>query len=356
MKPEEITVWIPTCKRPQLLKTALRSVAEQTSRQLIREIIVIENGSDRSSEAICAGFADLPIKYIYREIPLAPGSIESVESTEELLRTLDTDLLAILFDDDWWAPNHLERAVEGLREVPDAVASCCSILHTTGENDFLSHVQCSFVPWFASGGRQTSGRRILGLPDVIVGSLIATPVHFSTMVVRRAVYLKSLAAFKEGNPYDTDRTIAVELACHGKLLCDSIPTAFVRLHESREMNRLNEAGEGQRWWDRTTQWIVELARERGIDIREEFAERLKATGVSGGQLKWNSSHGSVDYLMEHDFLDAEMAAWLKNDSLQGGVKNALKNVTPPFIWELRRKGNQILGSLIRKRRMRWRVA
>lgn len=347
MTQPQITVWIPTCKRPALLKTALASVSKQSAKAAIREVVVFENGLDRRSEAVCRAFGDLPITYVFREKPLDPGSVESVESAEVWLRSLDTTYIALLFDDDWWAPNHLERAIEGFQEVPGAVASFCSFLITAGETRYVSDVFGSFVPWFASGGHQVAGRWVLALPDLIVGGLMAVPVHYSSMVVRREDYLACLPSVKDGNPCDTDRAIAVELASRGKILCDPTPTAFVRIHEAQEHKRLTDSGATHYWHLHTTRQIVNRAKTNGIDIRGEFAARLKATGASIDQVEANCIHDSFDFLVQNRLVDV---AWTNRNPVLKALKKGLKNMTPPIIWKLGKEGRESLASLLGRSR------
>jgi len=63
---KDVSVLIPTAKRPDLLHTALESVDRQTEIARIGEVVVIENGEDRGSADVCKRFPNLPIRYLYR--------------------------------------------------------------------------------------------------------------------------------------------------------------------------------------------------------------------------------------------------------------------------------------------------
>jgi hypothetical protein len=325
MPSQSLTIWIQTCNRPHFLKTALESVRRQTARAAITSIILVENGADRRSEALCRAFPDLPIRYVFRDPPLAPGCIQSVEAAEKMIRDCDTDLLAVLFDDDWWAPNHLERALAGLREVPGAVASFSLYLHTGGEARYISHISENFVLWLATRGRPRGDWWVLSPADLVVSSLLASTLHYSTMVVNRTLFADAMAVLKIGNPYDTDRVIGVELGYHGKVLCDSLPSAFVRWHENNEWARLQKSGEGQQWWDRSTAEIVARAQSHGIDVAHEFAESMRATGTTINDLQRHGHPGAVDYLVRNHIVAPARAA-------SGG--ELLKNLMPPLIWKI----------------------
>jgi hypothetical protein len=281
------------------------------------------------------GFGDLPITYIFRDTPLAPGSIESVEATEELLRTRETALLAILFDDDWWTPNHLERALKGLQDVPDSIASFCLCLATTGEDSYVIQISDSFVPWFASGGLLKSGRYVLSLPDLVVGGLLSTFTPYSSMVVSRNVFLECARMMKTGNPFDTDRMLSVKLGEHGTVLCELTPTVFTRVHEGQETKRLVNSREAHLWWRQTTNQILAHARTHAIDVRKEFSKRLTTTGLSVIQLRRRCNKDPIDYLARNNYLHRSS---LDRDWL----KDALKNLTPPIIWQLGRRFYRLL--------------
>ena len=119
--------------------------------------------------------------------------------------------MAILFDDDWWMEHHLENAIDALASHPDAVMSCSTCIWTTGEEQYMTTVFGSFLPWFAASESMVNHRWLLDLSDILVASLINTTFHYSSMVVGREVYVKCIEAAANGNPYDTDRLIAVEV-------------------------------------------------------------------------------------------------------------------------------------------------
>lgn len=320
----EITVWIPTCCRPALLETALRSVAEQTIGKTIHEVVVVENGGDRESEKLCRNWPSLPIRYVYRNPPLPPGSVENLAATKDLLAGLRTPLVALLFDDDWWTPNHLESALDGLRTVDGSTAWFSSGLFITDETGYITGATGSFVPWLAASGRNTHGRWVLTLADLIVGSQIATPFHLSSMVVERETYLKALDVLPDGNPYDTDRLMAVELARHGTVVCEPLPTVFVRRHSGQESRRLDLSGEGARWWRDSTAKIRQLADEIGLDLRQELQVRLRATGSSHHELEENAHIYAIADLARMGVLGDPRALFR--------LKMITRQLMPPLVW------------------------
>jgi glycosyltransferase involved in cell wall biosynthesis len=70
-----LSVVVPTAARPAYLRTALKSVANQTAADNILEVIVSENLSDKTSQGVCEEFPSLPIKYVFRNPPLHRSSM-----------------------------------------------------------------------------------------------------------------------------------------------------------------------------------------------------------------------------------------------------------------------------------------
>lgn len=326
---EEVSVWIPTYKRPAMLRTALRSVASQTAVKSIREVVVIENGLDERSREVCAEFGELPITYSCREKSLPPGSRENTEAYKKTLGEFKTRLVALLFDDDWWAPGHLASALESFTVVPDCVASFCTCMWTAGESGFLIGLLGDFIPWFAAGGRRTANRWVLAFPDLVVASQIATAFHYSSMTIDREVYLSCVEAIGHENPFDTDRLLSIELGFHGKVVCDPMPNVFVRVHATTESARLEQTGEARLWFRRSTDQIVERARQKGLNLGDEFAARLQSTGASFDSLRDSSHLQNIDYLVQKGIIARPRSQNLKPWSR---VKNAARGIVPPLLY------------------------
>jgi glycosyltransferase involved in cell wall biosynthesis len=325
---EGVTIWIPTCARPGLLGTALRSVRDQTARTAICEVIVVENGGDDRSAKTCSEHAELPITYTFREVPLSPGTPESLEAEIKLLQNVRSRYVALLFDDDWWMPEHLARSLEGLRMTEGSVASFGACITTTGEEGYMTGFYGSFIPWFAASGRHEHGRLVLSLPDLIVAGQINTSFHYSSLVVERDALIASLSDMDPSNPYDTDRSLSIELGRRGFVLCDPVPSVFVREHRGQESVRLAQSGEGARWWKHSTHRILNLAKSHNIDVSREFDARIRATGVSIDQLRGHSHFRSIDYLLRRKLLSLPSAGrrtvWLKS---------VLRELVPPIVWK-----------------------
>ena len=321
-----LSVFIPTCNRPTMLRTALFSVANQTAIDQVSEVIVIENGLCRESKAICDEFPNLPINYLFRETPLSPG----IESIDDAMKYIHGDFLAILFDDDWWLESHLERAMGSFTMWDNVIASYANCITTSGEQSPFSGFFCQFNPWFAATEKQKLDRWQFSLADLLVANLISTAFHFSSLVVTREVWMHSIEVIRDGNPYDIDRLLAVEFGKFGSVIADHIPSVVVRMHPGQEAIRLI-GDEGQKWWDCTTKKLTKLASERGIDIKQEFMKRLRMKEISTEKLIEATSRNSKDTLEEYGVIDA---GYLRRHSRLSSTKKILRELCPPFVYKL----------------------
>jgi len=320
-----ISVLIPTANRPAMLRTALRSVAAQTALAHVAEVVVIENLGNRDSEGVCREFAQLPIRYYFRDPPIPPG----IETTRDAVSRVRCDRMAILFDDDWWMDDHLENAICSLEGCSEAVASYCSYILTTGEDGYMMKVGNSFIPWFAASKTPVNHRWVLDLPDLLVASQIGTAFSFMTLLTFRDVWAKCIECFAHGNPYDTDRLISVELGRYGKVICDSRPHVYVRHHDGQEERRLKSLGVGAFWWKESTRRLIEVARTEGIDLAHEFSTRMAAKGVDTETLRLHACHDAIDDLLNNGILSA--------DHTSSFPRRAYRSLMPPILQNVIRR-------------------
>lgn len=96
-----ISVILPTFDRPQFLKEALFSLANQTYKNF--EVLIVDNG-EIPSKTIVEQFAkEIDIKYF------VTGKLQSVGAAKNIaLKNVRGEWIAYLDDDDWFHPNHLE--------------------------------------------------------------------------------------------------------------------------------------------------------------------------------------------------------------------------------------------------------
>jgi hypothetical protein len=317
-----------------MLAEALESVVRQTGLKYIKEVIVIENLLNRDSENICRQFHGLNINYVFLEKTISPGYNLTIEG----LKYANEKHVAYLFDDDWWTEKHIERAVESFQTAKDVVATFGSSLFTTSPNGHWLRSEFSFNQYFSYSGNYKNSRMNFTLEDTVVACLLRTTFHLSTLVVKKDILLDSIGCFKDGNPYDTDRLIAVEFALKGQVIIDNKQSAFIRTHNNTERNRVYLSGEAQIWWDRTTERILNVAKEKNINLKCAYEKRMIDKKVSINEIILNSDcHGSVEYLIKKGILQEDRQMLRKNQPtneisklLKLGSKNHKKHINNKF--------------------------
>ncbi len=111
---EKVSVIIPTYARPDLLKRAVRSVAEQSYKEI--ECIVVDDSALKENEKVIAEFRDPRIRYCShkeRRYASAARNTGIKSSTGEYIAFLD--------DDDEWVKDKLERQMELFQKTSERV-------------------------------------------------------------------------------------------------------------------------------------------------------------------------------------------------------------------------------------------
>src|SRR5580704_5194067 len=123
----QTSVIITTRDRPEMLGDALISVRRQTRREAIGQVIVSENGLTDGSRGVCKEFSDLPVQYVKQEPP-----VSSLMHLKAIWHHVEGPYVAILHDDDWWMPDHLENALNALDGQSECVATFSNFLDSRG--------------------------------------------------------------------------------------------------------------------------------------------------------------------------------------------------------------------------------
>jgi glycosyltransferase involved in cell wall biosynthesis len=263
-----LTVLLPTARRPAMLRTALQSVAAQTARAKIARVVVSENGGDRGSEAVCAEFPQLPITYVFRSPTTQP-----LEHGRLLMNAYpDTAFSAILHDDDWWTPAHLANGLAALEENPDAPVYGSGHFVVSAESSMLN---CSgnLFPWFGANYAAYAPYWKLSRLNVLLGELLGTISHYSTLIARTSALREASSIFDTGNVFDNDRMIVFALAQAGPLLFNPTPEVYVRNHGVQD-TYLFPDGEKARHMCATTRWLVESSGKSWDAIVHQFSRRM----------------------------------------------------------------------------------
>lgn len=262
-----ISVIIPTGGRPQMLRTALQSVADQIAVSQIDHVFVSEGKGDSSSSAICNEFPQLPITYILRErLPLLPH-FQAV-----MRECLQSQYTAILHDDDWWHPEHLSNALKALSENPEASLYGASHCVVWGESSLMA-CDSNAIPWFGAGFPSFRSLWSLSSEQMLIGALLGTPMHYSSMVMPTDQLRKCTYVYDLGNSFDNERMLTYALSLHGSVLFRPFPDLCVRWHESQDNVGLSpETKNG--FMSFTTDWMIRISGLSWNEAATRFVERL----------------------------------------------------------------------------------
>jgi glycosyltransferase involved in cell wall biosynthesis len=122
-----VSVIIPTYNRPAYLKEAIASVLGQTYTNL--EVIVSDDGSVDSPEAIVASFQDARLRFRRN-----PTNLGIAWNATHAFQTAQGKYVASLNDDDLWNADFLEKLVPPLEAHPELVLAFCdySVMDSEG--------------------------------------------------------------------------------------------------------------------------------------------------------------------------------------------------------------------------------
>ncbi|NJN87610.1 MAG: glycosyltransferase family 2 protein [Leptolyngbyaceae cyanobacterium SL_7_1] len=121
-----VSIVIPTYDRPDYLREALQSAVQQTYQSI--EIIVSDNGSPTSPEALVQSFQDERIRFWRNQT-----NIGMFANTMNALKLARGKYVALLHDDDRWEPTFLEKLVPPLETYPEAIVCFCDQLIIDGD-------------------------------------------------------------------------------------------------------------------------------------------------------------------------------------------------------------------------------
>lgn len=284
-----VQVLIATRRRPDYLRVALESVRVQSAVGRIGTVVVSENGGSRESEKVCADFQDLPILYLFQQ-----PELDSHAHARELTKIDRQPYTAILHDDDWWTPCHLEVACRLLDEHVERNAYFSGYLELT--DGFPPEVYRNvWRVWAAAGKDFRPPVLVLDFVQVLIASLLSTSFHYSTVVARTESFRSAMReCCDSGNTFDTDRMCPVLLADPAGIVYSTRPTAVVRRHSEQDSRTAAHMKHGDQIMVETTRWIQRRwprqCREAAIyfntAVQDIGEEKLRlVTGQGGDPLR-----------------------------------------------------------------------
>lgn len=322
MKP--FTVIIPTANRPDFLKTALNSVVRQNNLNEIEEVIVSENLGDRSSEEVCKQFESLlPIRYVFQD-----PQKTNVEHIYDLYKLAETEFTAMLCDDDWWCPSHLQNAYHTLIQNHQASSFFSSNLYVESEDALKGFIyNHPYLIEILLDKSKYLERMILDKQNVFSICWLLTPFHFSSMVARTDKLKEALDMIGIPHPWNADRTLYVGLSITGDIVYDPMISTYTRLHQGNWMSD-KDASLLLDQQEKGSSKIMELAESQNINLPEIWSQHLLKNTDSVHQLKEAIRHRfPSNWLKKYGFYTLEN----KNRNRFPSMKKILTLFLPPVV-------------------------
>ncbi len=129
-----VSVIVPTCDRPVLLRRALESILSQDA--FIDEIIIVDDGEKTDAKAIAESFGGNVI-YLKNEVKLGGAA-----SRNRGIKVAQGDYIAFLDDDDIWLPGKLRQQIEAF----SAASPRVGFVYTAVRNRFDDYEDVTYVP------------------------------------------------------------------------------------------------------------------------------------------------------------------------------------------------------------------
>ena len=190
----QVTVAIPTRNRANIVGRALESALSQTLRNI--RVYVLDDESTDDTPQVVASFDDDRLSYVRHEPRLGMAA-----NWNRVFQIAESNLVAILHDDDYWHTRFLERAAD--------------VFATNPEMGFVyaAHVPVDNAGTVLRCPRLSLPSRDMVLPpDEAVGRIVRhTEVGWPTILMRRSAVVEA-GGFNESFPYHKDWQLWIRLA------------------------------------------------------------------------------------------------------------------------------------------------
>jgi hypothetical protein len=332
-----LSVMIATRDRPTYLREALESVRRQTARAAITRVVVSENSLNNESRGVCAEFGDLPIVYVQQKPP-----VSSIIHFRNMWPLTQTPLVAILHDDDWWAPDHLEMACAALKADPGCAAVYSNFYETFSQESCAWVSEVSWMAWLASGCDFSKPVVYFDPPSVMSCCLLNAALHYSTVVGRNeAMKDACFQNVARGNDFDNDRTFPVYLSSYGRVAYLTKPDTFIRQHPFRHA------------WDpvhlyrhfeiarETTRHLLSTRGDTVVVSAARINETLARLAPREAEIVWRTLNNRIrepqkTTLIQECGVNLGVAP-SPSKSWQVAIKDILRQLCPPMLWAYARQ-------------------
>jgi glycosyltransferase involved in cell wall biosynthesis len=226
-----VSVVIPTLRRPQLLLRALKSVFDQTHKNI--EVIVVVDGPDPETTTVVRSISDTRLRVIVNPKSLTAAGARNIGAANAV-----GDWIAFLDDDDEWLPQKLERQLAFAGNRGFALITCQSRLVTPYSKDVVAPdlIYDNRVPL----DEYLFDRR----------SLLSWPgfIQTSSYLIPRDLF--NSAPFKVDNPHD-DWDFILTLSKRLGVRIETLPEVLTIIHIDHPRPSLSHRGT----WTGSLIWI-----------------------------------------------------------------------------------------------------
>jgi len=144
------------------------------------QIVVGDDGSEEQVREICESYHDARIVYVARQ-----PTLRMTDNWNFVVRWAERGLVALLEDDNYWLPGHLENAKKLFERFPDAGIYHAGHQEAWDRNDNLEIYRTYFPPWHTR--LESAGGGYVPAQEIVLDALICGSINSSTTVVQRAL-------------------------------------------------------------------------------------------------------------------------------------------------------------------------
>lgn len=242
-----ISVVIPTYNRPELLKMAIKTVLDQTYKNL--EILVIDDASNVNNQKIIDYFDDSRIIFFKNKTRKGGGYSRNVG-----IKNANGRFIAFLDDDDEWMPKKLEEQLKAFDDSNVSLVTCYSLDKRFGKE------------------------RVSKPPENIDYSYLLKSFNLSSTssyIVRKEV-LDKIGYFDVDLPSAQEYDLALRMSKYYKI--KTIP----------EILMIQNASKGQisENWSKKIKGVMAIYRKYGVEyktlgIKDCILNHIKVVGMTG---------------------------------------------------------------------------
>jgi glycosyltransferase involved in cell wall biosynthesis len=284
-----ITTIIPTYRRPELLRRAIRSVLSQTYPHF--QVCIYDNASGDETAAVVAqlGRDDPRVKYHCH-----PENIGMSANFTYGMERIDTPYFSILSDDDYLLPTFYETALAGFAAHPDAMLSGGSVVSMT-EAGQITHIPMDL--WERAG--------YFSPPDGLFEWTIPKHPYITALLFRADVI--GHVGYLDPQLLNADYDFEWRVVSRFPYVVSREPCAVIMMHETQA----TRASDPDAWLDSYRAMRARLADNQALTaavrtraealLASTFADTIGIIGLTDLRTKGFSSARKAATILDREF-------------------------------------------------------